>query len=239
MVTLADHSLLVAIMVAWPLYAYLSYPRLMRALREGRTEERLYAYWETMIVEWLGAIALLVMWWRLERSPVNIGLVPEALIAFGVSTVVGAILIVLYTRQVAAVRAYSAAEIAKARHQFGKVIPFLPATQRELRTFMALAVTAGVTEELLFRGFLYWYLAQYMGLPFAVAVATLWFGLAHSYQGTGGAARAGALGLLLGLVYLWTGSLYLSIVLHIAVDVVGGLIGFEVVRRSSPDMARA
>ena len=59
----------------------------------------------------------------------------------------------------------------------------LPHDSRELQTFCALSITAGVCEELLYRGFLIVFLSSAFGVLPAVALSSLVFGIAHAYQG--------------------------------------------------------
>ena len=81
--------------------------------------------------------------------------------------------------------------------------------------------TAAFGEELLFRGFALRCLETVSGGPgrlttgAAVLLQALIFGALHLYQGLGGAASAGVLGMVLGLVWLLTGrNLWAGIVIH-------------------------
>ncbi len=97
----------------------------------------------------------------------------------------------------------------------------LPATSSERRTWVAVALTAGICEELLFRGFLLLYLAHFFSaLPRwgAMVISAAVFGLAHAYQGWKGVVGTGLLGLGLAFVYVVTGSLLPSMALHALVD---------------------
>lgn len=113
------------------------------------------------------------------------------------------------------------------------LLHLLPRTGRERAAFVLLAVAAGVGEEVVFRGFLVPALWAATGsLPFAAVFAAAVFGILHAYQDRGGAARAGAMGLLLTTPFLATGSLYPSILAHIAYDVVAGVwLGPWIARR--------
>ena len=53
----------------------------------------------------------------------------------------------------------------------------------ELARFYGLSITAGIVEEVLWRGFLIWYLSQFMPVWGAALISTIGFGLAHAYQG--------------------------------------------------------
>lgn len=108
------------------------------------------------------------------------------------------------------------------REALGDLLPFLPQDDRDLRTFFALSVTAGVVEELLYRGFALWALAQWMPLWAAVLLSSAAFGLAHSYQGTSGMLRTGAIGLLFAVLFLASGSIWLPMLFHALFDVLQG-----------------
>lgn len=98
----------------------------------------------------------------------------------------------------------------------------MPQTRREKWwAFLGLAPTAGLCEEFLYRGFL---LAEatawFHSAGWGVAVSSVAFGLAHSYQGANGMARAGLLGALLAWPVVQTGSLYPSMTAHFLIDAV-------------------
>jgi membrane protease YdiL (CAAX protease family) len=89
-----------------------------------------------------------------------------------------------------------------------------------------LAVTAGLCEEFLYRGFAMAVIRR-AGLPTAVVVllSSILFGLAHLYQGRGGFVSTMVLGLLFGFARTALGSLLPVVVWHMGVDVVAGIAG--------------
>jgi uncharacterized protein len=98
---------------------------------------------------------------------------------------------------------------------------FLPALTAERRWFAALSITAGFSEELLFRGFLLRYLhTSPLHFPFVWATLTsaLIFGTHHLYQGRQGFLSTAILGLVFTAVLLVTGSLWAGMVYHAAID---------------------
>jgi membrane protease YdiL (CAAX protease family) len=99
-----------------------------------------------------------------------------------------------------------------------------PRTTVEHESFRFLSVTAGVTEELVFRGFLIALLGIYMPLLAAAALAVAVFGLGHIYQGWAGVVRTAAVGLVLTAVFLIGGSLLPVILLHIFIDLTAGMV---------------
>jgi membrane protease YdiL (CAAX protease family) len=60
-----------------------------------------------------------------------------------------------------------------------------------------------------------------------VILAAVLFGLAHAYQGIGGAIQAGTIGLILGILYLYQKkSIWTNVVVHGTVDTVAMLLLF-------------
>lgn len=98
-----------------------------------------------------------------------------------------------------------------------------PRTAREHVRFRWLSVTAGITEEIVFRGFLIAVLALVMPIWVAAIVAVLTFGLGHIYQGVGGVIRTSVTGGIFTILYLMAGSLWPVILLHIFIDLAAGV----------------
>ena len=102
----------------------------------------------------------------------------------------------------------------------------LPHGSLEFVPYCALAVTAGVCEEFLYRGFVMGALGRAGLYPWAVIViSSVLFGLAHSYQGRSGVVGTTLLGLVFAMARLALRSLLPVIVWHSAVDVVAGIAG--------------
>jgi hypothetical protein len=110
-----------------------------------------------------------------------------------------------------------------------------PTTPREYRLFRWMAVTAGITEEVVFRGFLIGVLASWMPLWAAALAALVVFVGAHVYQGPSGMLRILPVSAVLTFLFLISGTLFPGIVLHAAVDLAAGAILWEVRdRRAAP-----
>lgn len=97
-----------------------------------------------------------------------------------------------------------------------------PGSAPEYRWFQVMAVTAGITEEVIFRGFLIGTLALWMPMWVAASVSVLVFVAGHVYQGLSGIKRILPISVALTTVFLLAGSLIPVIVLHALVDVAGG-----------------
>jgi len=127
---------------------------------------------------------------------------------------------------------------SKLRDQLGSTGHVMPHVASELPAFAGMAVTAGVCEELLFRGFLIWLLQPICGVWIAALLALALFAVAHAYQGREGVIRSATIGLVFTGIVLATRSLWPAIVLHALVDLMGGLVGW-IILREPPAPARA
>lgn len=110
---------------------------------------------------------------------------------------------------------------AAIRRNFLDIPGLLPNTPTERAAWIALSFTAGICEEGLYRGFLIRFLHEGgvdMPLFAALVASSLIFGLAHVYQGARGVLATTIGGFALGLAFLLSGSLTLSIVLHVFMD---------------------
>jgi len=107
------------------------------------------------------------------------------------------------------------------RRQARGFAALLPHGRRERLAFALLAVTAGICEEVLFRGFgiayvrWLWPAAPRLAL---IVVTAATFGMAHLYQGVRGVVLTGLLGAYLAWLVLSTGSLVPAIVIHALLD---------------------
>ncbi|PPK85910.1 hypothetical protein CLV84_2822 [Neolewinella xylanilytica] len=126
---------------------------------------------------------------------------------------------------------------ADTRKKF-RELGFLPVNGGQYLHFLFLCVAAGVGEEIVYRGFMITYLRESLGStePWAV-VATLFipavsFGVAHYYQGARAVVKIVAMALLFGFFFYQTGTLWPLILLHTAIDAVGGLLNWALERQS-------
>jgi membrane protease YdiL (CAAX protease family) len=96
----------------------------------------------------------------------------------------------------------------------------LPVTTHERLVWVAVAASAGICEEIVFRGWLLATLHSPVGLAGTtlVLVAAVIFGLAHAYQRVAGMVLTAFAGALFCVLYVKTGSLLVPILLHILID---------------------
>jgi membrane protease YdiL (CAAX protease family) len=105
----------------------------------------------------------------------------------------------------------------------------LPRSLAEVLVWIGLSITAGVCEEMAFRGYLQRQLhALTGGIAPAVLGQALVFGLAHSYQGWKSVTVISVLGILYGALAAWRGNLRANMIAHAATDIWEGWLKFLV-----------
>jgi membrane protease YdiL (CAAX protease family) len=223
--------------VVQPWFGRRSWVRLQRAVAAGTEFDRVRLYARTMLWQWAGCAVLLAGWWWLERPIGALGLHGALGAGFVVVAVLGGLALGALTILAWRSRRASAEDKRAARERLGELVHFLPRDDRDLRAFFALSVTAGVVEELIYRGYVIWLLAQWMPLWTAVLLSSVAFGLAHSYQGTGGVLRTAGMGLLFAGLFVASGSLWLPMLIHALFDVVQGVQLRELFRERDPEVA--
>jgi len=203
-------------------------PRFKAAAKAGVPDARRNAYRRTIIGQWAITAVAIALWIRAGRSWTQLRLAPSG--SFGVIVSLGFVALVsaLVAQQVRAIRRTTPEARVALRSKLEYVEYLMPHTRREFRWFSALCATAGICEELLFRGYLLWLLNAYVGTAAAALLGVVIFGALHIYQGPKGAMKAAfAGGVMTGMVLI-TGWLLPAMVFHALVDLSAGVLGVTV-----------
>jgi len=225
-----DHLLALTLAVFFPIRAAtFGYRRLALAPEPRVFEVRGSLYRQALLIQW-GLVALVAaIWIARGRTADSLGLVisrsPQFLGMTAV-TVIAIVLLMVQNRRGQNDPEVLGAVMKKLVH----VERMLPRTPAELGMFKALSLTAGFCEELLYRGFLMWYVTHWLPLVPGLLVVALLFGFGHSYQGVRGVVTTALVGVLLGLVYLVAGSLLPAMLLHAAGDLHSGTLAYAALR---------
>ena len=236
--TIFDHFLIFLLFVVQPISGWINFRRYVRKAQAGETIDRPKLYLHTQIVEWLFLVALLGGWFYLQRPLSGLGFVAPGGNGFWLVAILIAGASIALSLSTRSVQRLDQDERAKHRESFGDLGHFLPQNDRDLKSFYGISVTAGIVEEIVFRGFVLWYLSLLMPLWGAVLVSSVAFGLGHSYQGLGGMLRTGLVGLALGIFYVVSGSIWLPIIAHVLLDWLQGRQIREIYR-DAPGVAAA
>jgi membrane protease YdiL (CAAX protease family) len=232
-----DHILALALAVLFPIRAALfGYRRLVHADPAEVPRVRLWLYRQGITIQWALAALTVALWaWR-GRPWERLGVVPH--LTWGLLGVLLGLAIVVGYVLVQRGKALADEEaLARLRRQMRNLERMMPRSDEEMRWFNLLAVTAGVCEELLYRGYLLWYLGHWLAPVPAIAVAAVVFGFGHAYQGVRGVAVTSLVGLFMCAVYLLTGSLVACMVIHALMDLHAGHVARAAFARAEQDTA--
>ncbi len=227
----SDHLVFLVLAVLVPVRAGLfGMRRLRRASGDELPALKLLFYRRAIVMQWSLALMVLLLWAITRRSWFSLGVIPGVnggLIGVGVGILLIAFLLVRQGRLAPG----DEEGLAQLRERTSHLERLLPATRRERSWFFALSVTAGVCEEVLYRGYLIWYLVAWAWLfdpPHAFLLAagasSIVFGVGHLYQGPRGAALTALVGAFLAAVYWITRSLFAGMLIHALLDVHAGYL---------------
>jgi membrane protease YdiL (CAAX protease family) len=222
-----DHVVMAVLVVLIPPRAWMSFRRLNAASPDARRRLRPQLYFFAMLSQWIISGVVLTAWITNRRPWAWLGVIPVfTYAALGIAIGVALIVTLMALRSRGADRETM---MARARARLAHVEAMLPHTAHELRLFSGLSITAGVCEELLFRGFMIWYLQHWLGLIPAAIVSSVFFGFGHLYQGLKGVLQTGLVGAFMATVYLVSGSLVLPMLIHALMDLYAGYVGYQLV----------
>ena len=224
--------ILLLLAVVFPLLGVRDYRLLLRRTNEGVADARVKFYKGVLVFHWPLTIGLLAWWLLSGNSLESMGLIPVAdgwpwaAIGVGVFAILAQVIYL-------AIVSRNADKLTEVKKQIGDLANLAPQTPREDRLFDMVSITAGVCEEILYRGLLLATLVSLVGTWPAVAITSLIFGLGHAYQGISGIAKTGLVGLVLALFTVSSGSLYIAIVLHAVIDLTSGRIMRRALRNTT------
>ena len=228
---LLDHLYMFVLVVVQPVAGYINFNRLVRRARAGEPIDRARLYLETIAGHWLLFGLALALWFYQQRAWSDLGFSLEIdkwfLIAVAL-TIGGILLLVMQLRQIANT---DTEKLRESLGTLGKLEFIFPRNGNELGRFYGLAVTAGVVEETLWRGFIIWYFGMFLPLWAAALISAIGFGVAHAYQGIENVPKITIVGAAFTALYLLSGSLWVPMVFHAAVDVLQGRMIHDVIRR--------
>jgi len=103
---------------------------------------------------------------------------------------------------------------------------FLPRHWGEIALWVGVSISAGICEEVVFRGYFQRQFAAFTRSKwFALFLQAALFGVAHGYQGVEACVKIALFGALYGLLALWRGSLRPGMIAHSGSDILSGIFG--------------
>lgn len=217
--TIIAHLLVLFLIIAVPWRGARRYRVLMRRI-DRHPELRARFYVQGMVSQWLMLIPLVLIMFGLSWGPEKLGLqAPSNLWLWG--SIALALVLVIYAQVFYIGRVARTADgRSQLRKSMSGPLHMLPRTRKERSLWILLSLTAGICEEIFYRGFLPAYLVYIWHVPFLLAIiaAAVLFGLGHIYQKLTGVLGTGVMGLLFGFLYFFTSSLYLPMIVHALFD---------------------
>jgi membrane protease YdiL (CAAX protease family) len=190
-----------------------------------RPNEKLKIYSRTMIMLWGLAAICTLSWLGSGQSLAELGFRnPEAgwrawtswgLAAAGVAYMIYAVIGTATSRE-------NRDEVRRQIVTSGDLELMRPRSAAEHGRFQWISLTAGITEEVIFRGFLIGVFAMVFPVWIAASIATAVFVLAHLYQGPSGMLRILPVSAGLALIFVIGGSLWPVMILHALTDGISG-----------------
>ena len=209
--------------------------RRLLALPALTSAQRLSLYASTIVFQW--SIVAVIYWRSASRhlAPNELGLVVSDVWRTLFIAVIFTALLCL--NQWAGLRKIALLPVERRGFLFQFTQKIMPHTSTEALAFVALALTAGLSEEFIYRGFVVALLIRVLGnsLPAILLAAILSSGLfatAHLYQGRRGIITTFVVGMVFAALRLWTGNLVAPIAGHFGVDLVAGLYAPRILRGS-------
>ncbi|WDD97352.1 CPBP family intramembrane glutamic endopeptidase [Thalassomonas actiniarum] len=223
--------LLIAYFILNPVFIFFSYHKDKKTVTENPAKKITLYRW-TLLFLWLPTLFTLALSYSGQISVSNLG------ISWHWNWITaGCLVLLLFT---VTYLLFSLAQIKKRirddcqlqkslNGQLAQSQWFMPTTPRETRYFIfAISVSAGICEELLFRGYLLNLLSGLLPDYAAVTLSAILFALPHIYQGVIPAMRTFIMGVIFALLYLLTDSIIICILLHITLDIYAGILAYLV-----------
>lgn len=215
-----DHAYVFLIVVAFPIYAKLTFGAVIEEIRRGGEYARQRVYRRTVFT-WLSiALVIVVFWAAAGRSWAELGIVAGDPLRQVVAALVAAAAITVFARPLK--RAVDEGKGAAIAEDLSDLFLFMPKTARDEKWFRLVSLNAGVTEELVMRGYLLWYLGHYFNVTAAAAIAVAAFAYGHIYQGLRQLPGLVLISAIAVGLYVYTDSLLVPVLFHIVHNAVQG-----------------
>ncbi|MEK4146027.1 MULTISPECIES: CPBP family intramembrane glutamic endopeptidase [Robertmurraya] len=220
-----------------PIIGYFAFKKFILDVRENQ-RVRLKFYQQTMLGLWIPTIFIVLLALFTELSFQDIGLSFPTINTDSLGPFITYSVFVLAILYLIGLLYYSIgyqlsekirAKLEEAKQKEWDNVGFseiLPITSKEKKRWNYVSLTAGITEEVIYRGFLIFafsYLFPDFSIWFVLLLSSLLFGLAHTYQGVRGVLQTTMVGVFFSILYIGIGSILPLMLLHFLIDYVAKL----------------
>ena len=229
-----DHLLFVIIGVVIPLTAGRNSREQMKNLKfNSRLKQAVY--FGNSLFLWALAGAALLVWWFNGRSWSDLGLVWPPPSWDQISIYIVVVFGLLYVIDTFT-ELMSGETQEETRQEMITELGFLPANAKEYSQFIVLALSAGICEEIVFRGYFLRYFQLLFGYDdptytVAILLSAIIFGLVHAYQGWRAMIKVTAMAVMFGFIFVRVESLFGLMVIHAVIDLLGGAVAWYLLRK--------
>lgn len=218
--TISTHVLALIIGLIYPTYLIFTYKKTNRRIKKDE-KYRLIDYKETIFIFWM--LTLLVIGNTFIDRSLPLNFYPTFSL---VGILLAALILCFIGLQVATSRVSTIEKAESVIQKMQDNYHYLPKSKLEFIWFNLLSISAGICEEVIFRLFVFSYLLENTNLLTAFILTNLIFALTHIGSGEQNILSAFILGLIFTSVYYFTNNIWLSIMLHSAIDIGAGFLGY-------------
>ncbi len=217
---ISTHVLVLIIVLIYPAYFLFTYKKTNHQIKNDENY-RLVDYKQTIFIFWM--LTLLVIGNTFIDKSIPLNFYPT----FNTIGIILATLILIFiglqivTSKVSTIeKAESVIEKMKDNYHY------LPKSKREFIWFNLLSLSAGICEEIIFRLFMFSYLLENTNTAIAFILTNILFALTHIGSGKQNILSSFILGLLFTAIYYFTRNIWLSMILHSAIDISAGFLAY-------------
>jgi len=217
---ITTYILISVIGIVYPSYIVLTHKKINNRIKIN-DKFRLVDYKQTISIFWI--LTILIISNSMFDNDLKLNFYPT-LNTFGIIT---AILIIFFIGFLILQSKVKDENVSATKEKMIDGYHYLPKTRQELIWFNILSLSAGICEEIIFRMFVFSFLLFNTNLITSFLLTNIIFAITHIGTGTRNILSAFILGLLFTAIYYFTNNIWLSIILHCAIDIYAGAIGYK------------
>ncbi|MBP6237246.1 MAG: CPBP family intramembrane metalloprotease [Saprospiraceae bacterium] len=217
-----DHILALFLVIILPLMSIKS-DKISQELIESLPPKK-HLFYTNGLMLIIGALLVLTSWNVSERQWTELGISFPVL--SGNVLILTAVLVFVYLLDII----YGRFNQKYQNERLQEMSYVIPANWKEYRHYIFLAFAAGISEEVIFRSFLITYLSHFLSIVqygdfLSVLIPAVVFSLSHLYQGWWAVFKIMVIAILLGFIFLLSGSLLIVVIIHVLIDLISGMMG--------------
>jgi membrane protease YdiL (CAAX protease family) len=206
--------------IIYPKYFLLTYKKTNNSIKRD-DKYRLIDYKQTISIFWGLTVLIFINFFMTQLPQLNL---------YPILTIIGAVFLISVLL-VSAIQ-YKSSNITSdnflsVKDKMKDIYHYLPKTQREFDWFIVLSISGGICEEMIFRLFLFEFINENANLLIAFVLTNIIFAITHIGSGKQNIISSFILGLLFSAIYYFTDNIWIAVLLHIAIDINGGTLGYR------------